>query len=262
MVDMKIFTDKTFSILCDPNVLGNKLPTKYIYQSTSREQKQAIEIIEKYLEHKRDIDLLKMAFDEDSEMLLGKLLKLKNEENWYLLTDKYLTSLLHLLKREIKNIKPELGSKIPIELINDITHFIPIYKDGDVLNHDLIINGVVEIDYIARGKNNSDQLYSPNYTRKFEIFRDTQFTISLNFNQGLFVWYYLNVDPSHRGKGFGKALVKNIETYAHKIGFNRFSVEWPNRGFWVKHLNYNVEDEWLFQIEDDYAYSIEGYKEI
>jgi len=50
--------------------------------------------------------------------------------------------------------------------------------------------------------------------------------------------------------------------FVQKLGFNRFSVEWPNRGFWVNKLGYNVDEDWLFRIDEEREYTIEAYKEI
>ena len=79
----------------------------------------------------------------------------------------------------------------------------------------------------------------------------------LNFNKNLFIWKYINVHKSLRGKGIGSKLIEFAEKLGRDLGFKRFTVEYPNREFWAK-IGYKVPE----RCDVGYGYSHEAYKEI
>ena len=110
--------------------------------------------------------------------------------------------------------------------------------------------------------------FSPEYNPKklsyynvFEPWRDTQFIFTMNFNKNLFVWDYLNVHKPFHGKRIGTKCALFIEKMAKKFGFTRFSVEYPNRVYWIKKLNYKIPYKYRIS-SGRYNYTLEGYKEV
>jgi len=59
----------------------------------------------------------------------------------------------------------------------------------------------------------------------------------------------------------GSGIISYCETLARGMGFTRFSVEYPNRGFWEK-VGYEIPEQYRIGESGETNYTHEGYKEI
>lgn len=140
------------------------------------------------------------------------------------------------------------------EDINKEFRRMHIYDESDIIKIEEENPGIVKVNYLSR-------MYSPKYDGEFKVWRDTQFIFTLNYNKNLFVWDYINIHKSLRGKGIGSGIIVFCEALAKGLGFTRFSVEYPNRRFWEK-VGYKIPEQYRIGESEEQNYTHEGYKEI
>ena len=241
--------------------LGNKLHTRYIYDSDKKTQIKTKAIIDEILKKYSDKKFLSLAYDDTSKKLIKEFISLKKQPNWSKILNKVLKGLSDLLEREIKEAKtvPEPGS-VAKYIIKSIRK-LRIYNQTDILKIKKIKKGVFEVDYLSKRMSPKYDPKKLSYYNRFEPWRDTQFIFRLNFNKNLFIWDYINVEKSFHGKKIGTKTVFSIERLARKLGFTRFSVEYPNRAYWIGKLNYDIPYKYRIG-SGNYQYTHEGYKEI
>jgi hypothetical protein len=250
--------EKVYQALAnDPGVLGNKLHTHYIYEADAETQEKALGLVNAALEKYSDSRFLALAYDKDTRRLIQKLISLKREPNWKSIVTRFLKGMKHLLEREMnradklhrpKNIKAQVKKELKK---------IHIYHKADLIKVTEKKPGIVEVNYTSLK-------HSPEYNPKkigFGLWRDTQLIFTLNFNKGIFVWVYINVHSSLRGQGMGTKLAKFCERLGKDIGFRRFSVEYPNRKYWIDKLGYDIPRKYRIG-SGNRTYTHEGYKEI
>jgi|TARA_Y100000310_G_C20634600_1_gene790503 hypothetical protein len=249
---------KIYYVLGENKDLGNKLHAHYIYESDSNTQIKIKSKIDDILKDYSDKKLLGLAYDKITKKLIQELISLKKEKNWSKILNKILKGLSDLLEREIEKAKPLSKPKL-----NDIKREflkIPIYDKSDIIKIKEE-RGIVKIDYLSKK-------FSPKYDPKklsyygiFEPWRDTQLIFTLNFKKNLFIWDYINVHKLFHGKKIGTKCAKFVENLARDFGFTRFSVEYPNRAYWIKKLNYKIHYKNRIS-SGRYQYTLEGYKEV
>jgi len=250
-----------YLVLGENKDLGNKLHAHYIYECDKKTQKKIKSKIEDILKNYFDRKLLGLAYDKTTRNLIQELISLKKVKDWSKVVVKILKGLRDLLEREIEKTEPIQKPKSVIKLLNDELKKLHIYHKTDIIKITKEKNGIIKVNYLS-------QRFSPKYNPKkmsyyglFESWRDTQFIFTLNFNKNLFVWDYINVEKSFHGKRIGTKCALFVERLAKKLGFSRFSVEYPNRAYWIKKLNYKIP--YTYRIgTGKYQYTHEGYKEV
>ena len=253
--------NKTIYLLLGENKdLGNKLHAHYVYECDRNVQIRIKKKIESILKNYSDKKLLGLAYDKTTKKLIQELISLKKEENWFKVVVKILKGLRDLLNREIEKAKPILKSKSLIKNIKEELKKLTIYHPSDIIKI-TSKNGSIKVNYLSKR-------FSPKYDPKkfsyynlLEPWRDTQFIFTMNFNKNLFVWDYINVHKSFHGKRIGTKSALFVEKLAKQLGFTRFSVEYPNRGYWIKKLNYKIPYKYRIS-SGKHHYTLEGYKEI
>ena len=250
---------KIYLVLGENKDLGNKLHAHYIYQCDKNTQIKIKSKIDDVLKDYSDKKLLGLAYDKTTKKLIQELIYLKKEKNWSKILNKILEGLSELLEREIEKAKPI--SKPKLNEIKKEFLKIPIYDKYDIIKIKEEKKGIIKINYLSKR-------FSPKYDPKklsyygiFEPWRDTQLIITLNFNKNLFVWDYINVHKPFHGKKIGTKCAKFTEKLARKMGFTRFSVEYPNRAYWIRKLNYKISYKYRVG-SGKTEYTLEGYKEV
>jgi len=249
---------KLYQILGENKDLGNKLHAYYVYKCSKQKQVKIKKTIDKLIHDYSDKQFKELAYDNTTKTLINELIALKNEHNWMKIILKLLKGLSHLLKREIghaeklqkpDNIRKYVEKEIKKLHIYHKSDIIKVKEKGDV----------VEVDYLSRR-------FSPEYNpdkkscyNRFEPWRDTQFIFTLNFSKNLFIWDYINVHKSFWGKRIGTKAAKFVERLAKDLGFKRFSVEYPNRKYWMRKMGYKIP--YGYRIGSGKCqYTHEGYK--
>ncbi|MFT4309038.1 MAG: hypothetical protein ACMXYL_00965 [Candidatus Woesearchaeota archaeon] len=256
-----MISKKIYLVLGENNDLGNKIHSYYIYKADKDVQTRTIKVIDGIIDDYTDSKLLSLSYDTTTRRLMKELIALKHEPNWNKIVMKILRGLKGLLLREIELSKPIRKPKDIRNYIKKELKKLDIYHKTDVIRINEEIKGIIKVNYLSLR-------YSPKYDSKklsyyglFESWRDTQFIFTLNFNKNLFIWDYINVEKSNRGKRLGTKSVLSIERIARKLGFTRFSVEYPNRAYWIKKLRYNIPYKYRIG-SGKHEYTLEGYKEI
>ena len=240
---------RIYLVLGKDNDLGNKLHSHYIYQSDRQTQIRIKHNINDILLDFEPRKIESLAYNDTTRNLLIELITLQNEANWEKIVVKILKALEQILKREIVEMKTIKKPSIS-HLKNKLTS-LPFYDDSVLLTVEEK-RGLIEVDLLIR-------TLSPEYNGKFESWRDTQFRFKLNYLKNLFIWDYLNVHAPFRGNRIGTTNVLFIEDIASNLGFTRFSVEYPNRKYWIEKLNYDIP--YCYRIGSGrYQYTLEGYK--
>jgi len=253
-VMVKLLSEKLYLILGKDNDLGNKLHSYYIYECGRDEQREVKRKICNLIEGYSDSKLLGLSYDDVTRKLIQDLISLKDEPQWFEVVFKLLNGLSDLLDREIKK-----ATRLPkpTTIIQDIEKGLSgmqIYDESDVVKIEEEVPGIMKVDYLSRR-------LSPEYDGIFKMWRDTQFIFTLNYNKNLFVWDYINLHKSFRGKGIGSGIIVFCENLARGLGFTRFSVEYPNRRFWEK-VGYEIPEQYRIGESEERNYTHEGYKEI
>jgi len=252
-----MFTKKTYSALAnDPGLLANKLHTRYVYELSAEKQVKIKELIESTIDNYSDDKLMQLAFNSETKRLIAELIACKREPNWQKVIHKFLKGMLNILEREISRArrirKPARISKHILKAMKRLH----IYKEGDIVRVEEPSLDIVKVNYISI-------FHSPEYDGKYKSWRDTEFKFSMYFDKGIFVWDYINVHRDLRGKGTGTKLVFFCEKMAKDLGFRRFSVEWPNRSYWVNKAGYDIPMNYrIGSSSKKMEYTHEGYKEI
>jgi len=250
-----------FLVLGENKDLGNKLHAHYIYECDKKEQNKIKSKIDDILKDYSDEKLLGLAYDISTKKLIQDLICVKKEKNWSKIVVKMLKGLRDLLEREIKKAKPIQKPKSVIKYVKRELEKLHIYHETDAIRITEEKKGLIKVNYLSKR-------FSPNYDPRklsyygiFQSWRDTQFIFTLNFNKNLFIWDYINVEKSFHGKGIGTKCALFVEKLAKQIGFSRFSVEYPNRAYWIKKLNYKIPSKYRIG-SGKYQYTHEGYKEV
>lgn len=256
-----MLNEKLYAIFCDRNDLGNLLHSHYIYKADLNSQIESKKFIEELLNNYSDQKFIEMGFDKKTKDLIEQLISCKKEDNWKVFIEKFLMGMRDLLEREISNSsRLEIPSDFSMKLKSEMTQ-LPIYHKNSLIKIDEVQNGVFEINLLNvewSPEYNPNQM---NYYGKWESWRDTQLVFTLNFNKNLFIWDYINVHKKFQGKRLGTNSVLMLEKFARKLGFSRFTVEYPNRQYWIEQLNYQIPNKYRFGAEKN-KYTLEGYKEI
>ena len=247
-----------YGVLGEEKDLGNKLHTHYVYESDRDTQEKTKKKIESIISNYSDTTLLSLAYDRTTKKLMRELMSLKSEKNWSRIVIKILKGLRKLLQREIEKAKP-----IPKPTIQNIKKGLmnlPSYHPSDTITLEQK-QGRIRVNYLRKR-------FSPEYDSKiltyygmYESWRDTQFIFSMNYRKNLFVWEYINVHKKYQGKNIGTKGALSIEKLAKKLGFTRFSVEYPNRAYWINKLKYKIPLDYRIG-SGKYQYTLEGYKEV
>lgn len=251
---VKVLSEKLYLILGKDNDLGNKLHSHYVYECNRNKQKEVKTKIDDLIEKYSDGKFIGLAYDGVTSKLIRELIALKDDPQWSEVIRKFLKGLSDLLGREIQK-----AAKIPkpervFEDIRNGLKRMDIYDELDIVNIEEESPGTVKVDYLSRR-------LSPEYDGTFKVWRDTQFIFTLNFEKNLFIWNYINLRESLRGKGMGSRLVESCERLAKGLGFRRFSVEYPNRKFWEK-MGYQIPEKYRIGEAEEQNYTHEGYKEM
>jgi GNAT superfamily N-acetyltransferase len=241
------------ALVNDPELLANKLHTKYIYEANLETQRKVKELVDSLLKNYSDSSFVELGFNSETKKLIRKVITLKKEPNWEKIIRKFLFGMKHLLEREISRAKRLEKPKKVLHQIRKELRKIHIYHRKDVLSVEEIKDGIVKVHYLSR-------LHSPEYDGNRGQWRDTEFTFTLNFNKNLFVWVHISIHSKLRGEGMGSKLVKFCERLAKDLGIRRFSVEWPNRKYWQKQ-GYSIPHRYRIG-SDKKGYTHEGYKEV
>ncbi len=252
---------KLYLVLAKNKDLGNKLHSHYIYECGRAAQIKIKSRIDDILKQYSEKKLLGLAYDKTTRNLIQEFISLKKEPNWPRILNKILKGLSDLLSREIEKAKPVPKPKSAIKDIKKQLKKLPIYHKTDIIKITEEKKGIVKVNYLSKR-------FSPKYNPKkssyyglFEPWRDTQFIFILNFNKNLFIWDYINVEKSFQGRRIGTKCALFAEKLATKLGFSRFSVEYPNRAYWINKLNYKIPYKYRVG-SGKYQYTLEGYKEV
>ncbi|MFH1506539.1 MAG: hypothetical protein ABIE94_06155 [archaeon] len=250
-----------YLVLGENKDLGNKLHSHYVYESDKNTQIRIKKEIESILMNYSDNKLLGLAYDKTTKKLIQELINLKKEKNWKKIIVKILTGLRDLLEREIEEAEPISKPKSLVNNIKEELKKLPIYHTTDIIKIIEEKKGIIKVYYLSK-------IFSPKYDPKklsynnvFEPWRDTQFIFTMNFNKNLFVWDYINVHKPFHGKRIGTKCALFVEKLAKKLGFTRFSVEYPNREYWIKKFSYGIPYKYRIS-SGKYQYTLEGYKEL
>ena len=234
--------------------LGNKIHSHYIYNLDRDEQQDAKKRFDSLASSYSDEAFLSLAYDEETRSLIREFMSLKAEPHWHAVIRRFSRAMSHALEREL-NEQTTIPHPEDIEArIRRGLDLIAIREPDDIVT--ISERGTwTRIDYVNRER-------SPLYDGSFASWRDTQAIFGLNFEKNLFVWYYLNVHKPYRGQGLGTQLALSCETIAVRLGISRFSVEYPNRSYWMKHLDYGIPMRYRIGRENRPSYTLEGYKTI
>ena len=256
-----MLNEKIYLVLGKDKDLGNKLHAHYVYVCDKSTQIKTKVKIDNLLKDYSDKKLLGLAYDKTTKKLIQELISLKKEPNWKKILNKILKGLGDLLKREIEKTRLVSKPKSVINYIKRELEKLPIYHTTDIIKIKEVGRGIINVNYLSKR-------FSPKYDPKklsyygiFESWRDTQFIFTLNFNKNLFIWDYINVEKSFYGKRIGTNCVLFVEELAKQLGFTRFSVEYPNRAYWMNKLNYKIPYKYRIS-SGRYQYTLEGYKEV
>lgn len=233
--------------------LGNKIHSRLIYNLGKEEQAVWISIVNDLIQGFNDEKLRHFAFDKKSSIAIEKLIKARTKENfktWMKVVLKFFKAIRFLLKREIREGRQLSQKKITKNIISQIKKQ-PFFLKDDILKLKKE-KDKFEIHYICPSK-------SPEYNCRFKLWRDTEFKFVIYRDKSLFVWDYINVDKSYRGKGFGSKIVKSVESIVSRYGIRRFSVEYPNRYYWRYKFGYVIPYNLCIGKK---GYSLEGYKQL
>ncbi len=251
---------KVYFVLGENKDLGNKLHSYYVYKCDRDAQTKIKSKIDDIIENYSDKKLLTLGYDEVTKKLLREFISLKKEPGWDKIMMKILKGLSDLLDREIKKAKKISKPASTISDIKKALNKLKIYHSSDIIKIEEK-KGIVHVNYLSRK-------YSPEYNPKkmsyygiFEPWRDTQLVFTLNFNKNLFIWDYINVHKPFHGRKIGTKAALLVEKFARTLGFTRFSVEYPNRAYWINKLNYKIPYNYRIS-SGRYNYTLEGYKEI
>jgi GNAT superfamily N-acetyltransferase len=253
---------KIYCVLGENKDLGNKLHAHYIYDCDNATQAKIKLKIDDILREYSDKKLLGLAYDKNTRSLIQEFISLKKEPNWLKILNKILRGLKDLLNREIKMAEPILKPKSIISDMRKQLKKMSFYHKTDIIKIKEEKKGIIKINYLSTRFSPKYDSSKLSYYGLFEPWRDTQLIFTLNFNKNLFIWDYINVEESFQGKRIGTRGVLFVEELATKLGFKRFSVEYPNRAYWIKKLNYNIPYKYRIGSESFYPYTLEGYKEI
>ncbi|MHA1475929.1 MAG: hypothetical protein ACTSQ5_12175 [Promethearchaeota archaeon] len=256
-----MLNEKLYLIFCDENDLGDLLFNHHIHEANIKSQIETRTLIQELLNKYNDEKFIELGFDKNSKDLIKQFISCKYEKNWKEFIKKFLMGVLKLLEREIsKSSRLKIPSKFPKNLQYEMTK-LPIYHKNSIIKINEVQKGVFEINLLNLEYSpdyNPNQL---NYYGKWESFRDTQLVFILNFNKNLLKWEYINVHKRFQGMRIGTKSALMIENFASKLGFSRFSVEFPNRQFWINKMGYDIPDRYKFG-SGMYEYTLEAYKEI
>jgi len=238
----------------DPGLLANKLHSRYVYESGVDVQRKVKHKIDRLLADYDDDLFRSLAFNKDTRELIDELISCRSDPGFASVVRRFLRGMSHLLDREILRArKVRKPANVARQVRKELAK-LHIYHRTDSIKVKEKKQGLFEVDYISIR-------HSPEHDGKFKSWRDTQFKIELNFNNGLFVWKYINVHKDLRGKGMGTKLVKFCERLAKRLGIRRFTVEWPNRKFWIK-MGYEIPRKYRIGKTGRKNYTHEGYKEL
>lgn len=239
-------------IIKDEN-LGNKLHSHYIYNSGPEAQLNAKKVIDSVINNYSDEGFSRLAYDSETRALMLGLVRLPHTQSWNVFKDGFLNGMSLLLDREIMKTHPLKLRKDTATTVLKSLQSLKIYDDKDIVSFKDGDN-FLKCDYISMN-------YSPEYDKKFGLWRDTQLIFTLYTDKGLFVWDYINVNEKFRGKGIGTNTVLGLEKLGQSLGFKRFSVEYPNRDYWTKKLGYDIPIDCMIG-KGKYEYTHEAYKEV
>jgi hypothetical protein len=252
---------KLYLIFGDNKDLGNILHSHYLYKCNMETQIKILNKISNIICDYNDLKFISLGYNKNSKNLIKELIAFKKEPNWDKIIIKFLKGLKTLLEREINKAKPlNIPPRIQ-EIIKTEIKKIPFYKKNSIVKisetkKDVITTNLLNLNYSPD--------YDPkkqSYYGKWEPWRDTQLIFKLNFNKNLFIWDYINVHKKFRGKRIGTNSAKRIEKFANKLGFTRFTVEYPNRKYWINKMNYEIPYKYRIG-SGKYQYTHEGYKEL
>jgi len=252
---------KKYLLLGENKDLGNKLHTRYVYNSNRNTQIKIKDKIDSILLNYSDNKLLSLAYDKITNKLIQELISLKKEKNWLKIIFKILNGLRDLLDREITKAKPISKPKSIIKKITKELEKLLIYHPSDIIKIKQEKKGLIKVNYLSKSCSPDYNPKKLSYYNVFEPWRDTQFIFTMNFNKNLFVWDYINVHKQFHGKRIGTKCILFVEKLAKQFGFTRFSVEYPNRAYWTKKLNYQIPQKYKIG-SGKYQYTHEGYKEL
>jgi GNAT superfamily N-acetyltransferase len=250
---IKVLSERLYLILGKDNDLGNKLHSYFIYECDRDKQIELKKRMDELIGDYSDMGLLELAYDAVTRKLIQDLIALRDEPQWLEVVIKLLRGLSDLLDREIKKATEVHKPEMIVEEITERLRGIQIYDESDIVDVQEEGAGMVKVNYVSRR-------YSPEYDGEFKAWRDTQFIFTLNFNKNLFIWDYINIYHSLRGKGMGSGLIRFCEGLAKDLGFERFSVEYPNRRFWER-MGYQIPNKYKIGEAEKQNYTHEGYKE-
>ena len=260
-VPTRSLTRPLWLVLGDGANLGSKLMRHYVYESDRKTQIQVRSRIRQLLEDPDKQGLISLCFDEDSRVLLEKLMALRAEPNWRWVLDRWLGGLCELLDRELNRATAVYAPPTPVRTIEVALRRLPISSSGDLMKVREKQTGLFEVNYLNRAWSPDCDGAPLGEDGEFEPWRHTQFIFVLNFTRNLLVWQYINVHPRCRGKGIGTAAVGCIEAVARELGITRASVEYPHRRFWPMKLGYHLP--YRYRIGwGRCQYTIEAYKEL
>lgn len=241
-------------ILGEEKDLRNKLHSYYIYEANRDEQQRAKKQFEELLTNYTDKKFLALAPTKKTRTYIQDLLYLKTEPTWEKVIKKFFTGMIHLLEREIKKSKNILKPKNVVSKIKKELQNIHIYHKEDIV--EITEKGsIIQVNYISKQ-------HSPEHKKIFEAWRDTQLKFTINFAKNIFIWDYINVHASLRGKNIGTTLSLFCERLAKDLGITRFSVQYPNRDYWIKKMNYEIPYTYRIGSGVHTNYTLEGYKEL
>ncbi|MFH1668328.1 MAG: hypothetical protein ABIA62_00200 [Candidatus Woesearchaeota archaeon] len=256
-----MLSKRLYLILGQDNDLGNRLHRHYVYLSSRKVQINVKSKIDDIIYDYRDKKLVGLGFNQKTKKLLQELIRAKKEPGWKNIVLRILKGLSDLLEREIVSAKEmEIPKSIQTTIIKELKK-LKIYHKTDLINIKETKKGSLQINYLSKR-------LSPKFDGKFKYdgiltpWRDTQMIFTLHFKKGLFVWDYINVHKSHHRKRIGTTSALNVEKVARKLGFKRFSVEYPNRKYWMNKLGYKIPIRYRIGPTGTKNYTHEGYKEL
>ena len=252
---------KLFLLLGDNKDLANRLHSYYVYLSDKEVQAEIKNKIDDILVDFTESKLREIAYDEKTRDLIQELIELKEEPNWKKVVIKMLKGLIELLDRElIKSTTIPKPKTIEDDIINEIKNW-DIFHKTDLIEIKEIKPNIIKVNYLSKRLSPEYNSQKLSYDGVFQPWRDTQMIFTLYFNKNLFTWDYINVQESHQGKKIGTNAAKRIEQFIPGLGITRFSVEYPNRNYWIKVMNYEIPYKYRIG-SGNYSYTHEGYKEI
>jgi hypothetical protein len=256
-----MLSKKLYLVLGENKDLGNRLHSYYVYKAGKNKQIKAKLMIDSLIKNYSDTKLLELAYDNKTRKYINEIILLKKEKNWGKIMLKLLKGIGDLLDREIKSAKKIRQPQKIRQILKKQMQNLAIYNPSDIINIKEEKTGVIQINYVCLRYSPKYDKNKLSYENKFEPWRDTQFIFTLNFNKNLFIWDYINVNKAFHGRKIGTRIAKHIEKLAKSLGFTRFSVEYPNRRYWINKMRYKIP--YKFRIGSGrWQYTNEGYKEI